>query len=59
MSSYLFSGYWGGVGAVDSFYDANIMLTQPDAAFSFYDPTCPIYTHERFLDRRIVELGHA
>jgi glucose-1-phosphate adenylyltransferase len=25
------------------------MLTQPNAPFSFYDPTCPIYTHERFL----------
>ena len=25
------------------------MLTQPNAPFSFYDPTRPIYTHERFL----------
>jgi glucose-1-phosphate adenylyltransferase len=49
VSSYLFSDYWADVGTVESFYDANIMLTQPNAAFSFYDPTCPIYTHERFL----------
>ena len=49
VSSYLFSGYWADVGTIDSFYDANIMLTQPNAAFSLYDPTGPIYTHERFL----------
>jgi len=49
VSSYLFSGYWADVGTIDSFYNANVMLTRPDAPFSFYDPTCPIYTHERFL----------
>jgi glucose-1-phosphate adenylyltransferase len=49
VSAYLFSGYWADVGTVDSFYDANIMLTQPNAPFSFYDPSCPIYTHERYL----------
>jgi glucose-1-phosphate adenylyltransferase len=49
VSAYLFSGYWADVGTVESFYDANIQLTQPDAPFSFYDPTCPIYTHQRFL----------
>jgi glucose-1-phosphate adenylyltransferase len=25
------------------------MLTRANAPFSFYDPTCPIYTHARFL----------
>ncbi|HXG89995.1 MAG TPA: glucose-1-phosphate adenylyltransferase [Vicinamibacterales bacterium] len=49
VSAYLYSGYWADVGTVDSFYDANIQLTQPNAPFSFYDPTCPIYTHQRFL----------
>jgi glucose-1-phosphate adenylyltransferase len=42
-------GYWADVGTIDSFYDANIMLTRASAPFSFYDPTCPIYTHARFL----------
>ena len=28
-----------------SFYDANIMLTRPDAPFNFYDANRPIYTH--------------
>jgi glucose-1-phosphate adenylyltransferase len=49
VSAYLYDGYWADVGTVDSYYDANIQLTQPNARFSFYDPTCPIYTHERFL----------
>jgi glucose-1-phosphate adenylyltransferase len=49
VSAYLFDGYWADVGTVDSYYDANIQLTQPNAPFSFYDPACPIYTHERFL----------
>ena len=41
--------YWADVGTISSFYDANIMLTRPDAPFSFYHPSCPIYTHARFL----------
>lgn len=49
VSAYLYSGYWADVGTIDSFYDANIQLTNPDATFSFYDATCPIYTHQRFL----------
>jgi glucose-1-phosphate adenylyltransferase len=49
VQSYLFDGYWADVGTVDSFYDANIMLTRPDAPFRFYDPHRPVYTHPRFL----------
>ncbi len=49
VSAYLFAGYWADVGTVDSFYQANVQLTQPDAPFSFYDPSFPVYTHQRFL----------
>jgi glucose-1-phosphate adenylyltransferase len=49
VSAYLYSGYWADVGTIDSFYEANIQLTRPGATFSFYDATCPIYTHQRFL----------
>jgi glucose-1-phosphate adenylyltransferase len=49
VNPYLFSGYWADVGTVDSFYDANLMLTRPRAPFKFYDPRRPIYTHPRFL----------
>jgi glucose-1-phosphate adenylyltransferase len=47
--SYLFRGYWADVGTVDSFYNANIMLTRAGSPFKFYDPRRPIYTHPRFL----------
>jgi len=49
VKAYLYDGYWADVGTVSSFYDANILLTQPHAPFRFYDPRRPIFTHERFL----------
>ena len=49
VRAYQHDGYWADVGTVESFYDANIMLTQPHAPFKFYDPWRPTYTHERFL----------
>ncbi len=49
VTPFLFRGHWADVGTVSSFYDANIMLTRPNAPFSFYDPRRPIYTHPRFL----------
>lgn len=49
VHAYMHRGYWADVGTVDSFYDANIMLTRPGSPFRFYDPRRPIYTHPRFL----------
>ncbi|HEY7291462.1 MAG TPA: glucose-1-phosphate adenylyltransferase [Vicinamibacterales bacterium] len=49
VNAFIFRGYWADVGTVSSFYNANIMLTQPGAPFRFYDPRRPIYTHPRFL----------
>lgn len=49
VNSFLFRGYWADVGTVQSFYDANIMLTKPGSPFKFYDPHRPIFTHARFL----------
>jgi glucose-1-phosphate adenylyltransferase len=49
VQAYFFNGYWADVGTIESFYDANIMLTQPNAPFNFYDPVRPIFTRPRFL----------
>ena len=49
VRAYLHDGYWADVGTVESFYEANILLTEPHAPFKFYDPRRPIFTHERFL----------
>ncbi|MEN8614554.1 glucose-1-phosphate adenylyltransferase [Dehalogenimonas sp. THU2] len=53
--SYEFDGYWRDIGTIRSFYDTNLELTRHDAAFSFYDPQGPIYTHARFLPGSILE----
>jgi len=50
VQAYLFNGYWEDIGTVESFYDANLALTQqPTPAFSFYDEKAPIYTRSRYL----------
>jgi glucose-1-phosphate adenylyltransferase len=49
VRAYMHDDYWADVGTVESFYDANIMLTEPHAPFKFYHPWRPTYTHERFL----------
>ena len=47
--SYPFSGYWSDIGTIRSFYEANLMLTQPQPPFTMYDPKSPIYTSNRTL----------
>jgi glucose-1-phosphate adenylyltransferase len=49
VNAYVFRDYWKDVGTVESFYDANIMLTRPRAPFNFYDPRRPVFTRPRFL----------
>ncbi len=49
VKPYLYRGYWADVGTIESFYDANVMLGRPTAAFRFWDPQLPIYTHLRHL----------
>ncbi len=50
VQAYLFGGYWEDIGTIESFYDANLALTQqPLPPFSFYDEKSPIYTRARYL----------
>ena len=49
VNPYIFRGYWADVGTIDAFYDANVQLTRRGAAFNFFHPRRPIYTHPRFL----------
>lgn len=53
--SYEFDGYWRDIGTIRSFFETNLELTRQDAAFNFYDPRGPIYTHARFLPGSIIE----
>jgi len=50
VQAYLFGGYWEDIGTIESFYEANLALTQqPLPPFSFYDEQAPIYTRARYL----------
>jgi glucose-1-phosphate adenylyltransferase len=42
LQAYLFNDYWEDIGTIESFYDANLALTQqPRPPFSFYDEDAP------------------
>lgn len=50
VQAYLFNDYWEDIGTIESFYEANLALTQqPQPPFSFYDEAAPIYTRPRYL----------
>ncbi len=49
LMAHIFEGYWEDIGTVRAFFEANLALAQPLPPFNFFDPTNPIYTHERFL----------
>lgn len=62
VHAYLFNEYWEDIGTIESFYNANLALTeQPDPPFSFYDEKAPIYTRSRYLpptkllDSKVIE----
>jgi glucose-1-phosphate adenylyltransferase len=46
---HLFDGYWEDIGTIRSFYEANLMLAQPNPPFELASATAPIYTRPRFL----------
>jgi glucose-1-phosphate adenylyltransferase len=47
--SYPFKGYWNDIGTVRSFFDTNLMLTDPQPAFNLFDEQMPLYTNARLL----------
>ena len=49
LKSFIFEGYWEDIGTVRSFFDANLSLTDPVPAFTFFEPDRLIYTRPRFL----------
>ncbi|MDA7501875.1 glucose-1-phosphate adenylyltransferase [Chitinophagales bacterium] len=49
INSYSFGGYWTDIGSIDSFFDANLHLTEFLPQFSLYDNVRPVYTSARML----------
>lgn len=46
---YDFDDYWEDIGTIRSFYETNLMLTDENPRFNFYDARKPIYTNPRYL----------
>ncbi|NOZ75579.1 MAG: glucose-1-phosphate adenylyltransferase [FCB group bacterium] len=46
---YRFDSYWEDIGTIGAFYRANLELTKPNPAFSFFNVVHPMYTRARFL----------
>jgi glucose-1-phosphate adenylyltransferase len=51
---YDYDGYWRDIGTIRSYYETNLQLTTPEAAFNFYDEQLPIYTYPEYLPGSIV-----
>lgn len=49
VQTHLFDGYWEDIGTIKSFYEANLMLAQPQPPFTLAHRRWPIFTHPRFL----------
>ena len=49
MLSYQFEGYWTDIGNIDSFFEANIGLTDDIPQFDLYDRDNSVYTRARIL----------
>jgi len=47
--SYQYEGYWTDIGNIDSFFEANIGLTEDVPKFNLFDDTNKIYTRPRML----------
>ena len=56
VMAYLFDDYWEDIGTIESFFEANLALTENPPKFEFHNPEGPIYTSPRFLPpAKIVE----
>jgi glucose-1-phosphate adenylyltransferase len=49
VASYLYNGYWTDIGNIDSFFEANLALTDNIPKFNLFDNDKQIYTRARQL----------
>ncbi len=49
LCAYMFDDYWEDIGTVGAFFETNLMLTEPNPPFNFYNQDRIIYTHSRYL----------
>lgn len=59
VAAFLYEGYWEDIGTIETFYQANMALTDPRPQFSFHNEERPIFTCRydlppaKFLDTQI------
>jgi glucose-1-phosphate adenylyltransferase len=58
VMGYVFDGYWEDIGTIKRFYEVNLEMAMPNAAFDFYEAERPIYTHARFLPPSEIHGAH-
>lgn len=44
-AAFIYDGYWEDIGTLETFYEANMALTQPNAPFNFHNENRPIFSH--------------
>jgi glucose-1-phosphate adenylyltransferase len=49
VAAHFHRGFWEDVGTIESYFHANLSLTETVPPFDFYDAARPVYTHPRFL----------
>jgi glucose-1-phosphate adenylyltransferase len=49
VASYEYNGYWTDIGTIESFFEANLELTDPVPQFNLFDASSPLYTRMRLL----------
>jgi len=49
VQAHLHQGYWEDVGTLQSYFQANLALTDAIPPFDFYQAGAPVYSHPRFL----------
>lgn len=49
VQAHLFKDYWGDIGTIRAFYEANLDLASPLPRFNFFNAEAPIYTRSRYL----------
>ncbi len=55
VQAHPFKGYWEDVGTIESYFHANLALTDRIPPFDFYDAAHPVFTGSRFLPASKVE----
>lgn len=53
-SAYIYPGYWEDIGTIESYYHANLALTQRKECLNTYDETHPIFTRAYLLPSPLV-----